>query len=79
MYGTDHLPLAAYLATAGYQPSPVRHMSSKRVVFEFTGDAQLKEHVDKFFTGNALVDPAEFEQNRIVLRRQIERLTREES
>jgi len=73
MFSTDHLPLAAYLTTVGYAATAVRNPNNNRVMFNFT-DSDVEHHVKVYQKGKGSVEPGAFEQNRIMLRRQIERL-----
>ena len=73
MFSTDHLPLAAYLTTVGHKATAVRNPNNNRVMFNFI-DPDVEVHVKIYQDGNGSVEPGLFEQNRIMLRRQIERL-----
>lgn len=70
---TDHLALAAFLASCGHAPKLVA-MPNGRVLFTFTSTPSLQAAVVAFNDGTAQVQPASYDAARIQLRRQMDAL-----
>jgi hypothetical protein len=68
---TDHLALAAFLASRGY-PASLVAMRSGKVLFRFASTPQLNAAVVAFNDGAAQVDPVAYDAARIQLRRQMD-------
>src|SRR6266568_7570601 len=70
---TDHLALAAFLVSRGYEPTLVPSQSSK-VLFSFPATPTLNAAVVAFNDGVAQVEPAAYNAARIRLRQQMDAL-----
>ena len=65
---TDHLALAAFLSSKGYEPK-LTEAQNGRVLFGFTYMPGLDADVNAFSDGTASVDPFAYDAARIALRR----------
>jgi hypothetical protein len=70
---TDHLALAAFLVSRGFEPTLVPSQSGK-VLFSFTATPALNAAVVAFNDGAAQVEPAAYNAARIRLRQQMDAL-----
>jgi len=70
---TDHLALAAFLVSHGYEPT-LAVMRSGKILFRFTSTAALNADVVAFNDGTAQVEPAVYDAARIQLRKQMDAL-----
>ncbi len=70
---TDHLALAAFLLSHGYEPTLAGTRSGK-ILFRFTSTAALNADVVAFNDGAAQVEPAAYDAARIQLRKQMDAL-----
>ena len=68
---TDHLALAAFLVSSGYEPTLVPSQSGK-VLFSFKATEILNAAVVAFNDGVAQVEPAAYNAARIRLRQQMD-------
>jgi hypothetical protein len=70
---TDHLALAAFLASCGHQPTLSAARSGK-VLFSFPQTGALSDDITAFNDGTAQVEPAAYDAARIRLRKQMDTL-----
>lgn len=70
---TDHLALAAFLVSHGYEPT-LAAMRSGKILFRFTATPALNADVIAFNDGTAQVEPAAYDAARIQLRKQMDAL-----
>jgi hypothetical protein len=70
---TDHLALAAFLLSKGYDPM-LKPSASGTVLFVFQQTPALAEAVSQFSSGTALVGPAAYDGARIALRKRMDAL-----
>jgi len=71
---TDHLALAAFLASRGHPPTLSAARSGK-VLFSFAQTRALSDEISAFSDGTAQVEPATYDAARIRLRRQMDAVT----
>ena len=72
-YLTDHLALASYLLLQGLQAT-LSCLTSERVLFAFEPSSQLSDHIRTFYSGEARVEPNEYDAARLRLRREMQEL-----
>src|SRR2546428_8689347 len=70
---TDHLALAAFLVSRGYEPTLVPSQSGK-ILFSFPAPPPLNAAVVTFNDGVAQVEPAAYNAARIHLRQRMDAL-----
>jgi len=70
---TDHLALAAFLASRGHH-STLSAARSGKVLFSFAQTTALSDDITTFSDGTAQVEPAAYDAARIRLRQQMDAL-----
>jgi len=70
---TDHLALAAFLVSRGYEPTLVPTQSSK-ILFSFSATPPLNAAVVAYSNGSAQVEPTAYNTARVHLRKQMDAL-----
>lgn len=70
---TDHLALAAFLASRAYHPTLTLARSGK-VLFSFAQTRAMSHDVTAFSEGTAQVEPAAYDAARVKLRQQMDAL-----
>jgi len=73
VFVTDHLALAAFLASQGHEPTLVPTRSGK-ILFRFGATPELNAAATAFNDGIATVDPVLYDAARIGLRKQMDAL-----